>query len=313
MAMDHITNTYTSGEQILLFPDHYVCKSIKLAKTDRLATTTTEGRKVVLAGTIYPTNDDAAEGIIFSDQDVTDGDRNCACLIHGFVKTAKLPVSPTNAAQQAMKDIYFSELTVEYPTDDVGQNTKVGIYTVLAADATGEKAAMIITPGTANKAITVTADNVGVAGNLFSVVIVTDEIGAGQESRSLAAVLADSVVTVTLGTDITGALDASKNTATALTAVIAGITGITATVNGNGTAVYSAPVAEEHLIGGTAIGAAIDTGFTASIAAAIVQVRRSNNIMSDVKVTFSGDVLTINTNSSAYVLTEGDIINYIVY
>jgi hypothetical protein len=52
-------------------------------------------------------NDGTAEGILFSDVDVTYGPAPGALLIHGFVDLTKLPVQPAAAAITAMKQITF--------------------------------------------------------------------------------------------------------------------------------------------------------------------------------------------------------------
>ena len=107
MAITTISQDYTTGKQILAFPDHYVSVAHTFLKDDAAATTTSDGRKVIKAGTIYPTNDASAIGIVFNDMDVTTGDATGALLIHGFVKTAALPEAPEATAKTALKQIEF--------------------------------------------------------------------------------------------------------------------------------------------------------------------------------------------------------------
>ena len=106
MAIEFKTQDYSTGKQILVFPDHYVCVAHTFLKGDAAATTE-DGRKVIKAGTIYPTNDASAIGIVFNDMDVTNGDATGAILVHGFVKTAALPNEPETAAKSALKMIEF--------------------------------------------------------------------------------------------------------------------------------------------------------------------------------------------------------------
>ena len=106
MSVSYKTQDYITGKQILAFPDHYVCMAHTFLKDDAAAITE-DGRKVIKAGTIYPTNDASAKGIVFSDMDVTDGDVTGAILIHGFVKTAALPAEPAEAAKTALKQVSF--------------------------------------------------------------------------------------------------------------------------------------------------------------------------------------------------------------
>ena len=106
MAVEYKSQDYTTGKQILVFPDHYVCVAHTFNKDDAAAATV-DGRKIIKAGTIYPTNDASAKGIVFNDMDVTNGDATGALLIHGFVKTAALPAAPQAAAKTALKQIEF--------------------------------------------------------------------------------------------------------------------------------------------------------------------------------------------------------------
>lgn len=106
MAVEFNHTDYTTAKQILVFPDHYVCVAQTFPKDDPVATDV-NGRKIVLAGTMYPANDATCIGVVFNDQDVTDGDRTGAVLIHGFVKTAALPVAPADAARSALPMVQF--------------------------------------------------------------------------------------------------------------------------------------------------------------------------------------------------------------
>ena len=106
MAIEFKTQDYSTGKQILVFPDHYVCVAHTFEKDDAAAATV-EGRKIIKAGTIYPVNDATAIGIVFNDMDVTDGDATGALLIHGFVKTAALPAAPAAEAKTALKMVEF--------------------------------------------------------------------------------------------------------------------------------------------------------------------------------------------------------------
>lgn len=52
-------------------------------------------RKVVKQGTIFPLNDNTAEGIVFEDVDVTNGDRVAAVIVAGRVYANRLPAQPS--------------------------------------------------------------------------------------------------------------------------------------------------------------------------------------------------------------------------
>jgi hypothetical protein len=97
---------------ILQYPDHYVCFPQLFEKDSALASTV-DGRKIIKAGTVFPSNDENAKGLVFQDVDVTDGDQNAAVLVHGFVNSAKLPEAVSNEAKKAMPAIVF------FPVDAV--------------------------------------------------------------------------------------------------------------------------------------------------------------------------------------------------
>lgn len=97
---------YSTAKGVLVFPDHYVSVAHTF-KTDDATAVTEDGRKVIKAGTIYPSNDAKAIGVVWTDYDVTDGDRTGALILHGFVKTAALPAAPTDEAKAALKMIQF--------------------------------------------------------------------------------------------------------------------------------------------------------------------------------------------------------------
>ena len=96
----------------------------------------------------------------------------------------------------------------------------------------------------ANGAVTVSID--GAAANSHTVqVIVSTAVGL-----SLSAAEVGGAIAVTLGTDGTGALDATKNTATKVAAVLSALDGITATASGTGATALSAAEGPTDLTGG---------------------------------------------------------------
>lgn len=106
MAVEYKTESYTTGKQILVFPDHYVSVAHTFKKDDEAATDV-DGRKIVKAGTVYPANGATAKGIVWADYDVTNGDVTGALIIHGFIKTAALPEAPADAAKTALPQVAF--------------------------------------------------------------------------------------------------------------------------------------------------------------------------------------------------------------
>ena len=62
-----------------------------------------EGRKIIKAGTVFPSNDASAEGVVFEDVDMTnDEKRPISVIIAGRVIEANLPVAVNEAAKTAL-------------------------------------------------------------------------------------------------------------------------------------------------------------------------------------------------------------------
>lgn len=95
MSVKIKTQEYGQGRHILAIPDHYVSIAIKIPQATQAGgiVVSQNGRLVVKAGTVYPANDATAQGLIFQDYDVTDGDVTAALLIHGFVRGDRLPAA----------------------------------------------------------------------------------------------------------------------------------------------------------------------------------------------------------------------------
>jgi len=89
-------------------------------------------------------------------------------------------------------------------------------------------------------------DFVGTTGNSYTITVAE---GDGNDV-DLSAVLSGTDITVTLGTDEVGDLDATKNTATLVAAAIDALENITATASGEGTTALDAAEAEQDFTGG---------------------------------------------------------------
>lgn len=69
-----------------------------------LATTLSDGRKVVKAGTFYPANSSGTvEGIVYEDIDVTSGNMPGSVVLKGTVYLDRLPASPESGVQSALE------------------------------------------------------------------------------------------------------------------------------------------------------------------------------------------------------------------
>lgn len=118
MTMKYKTIAYDSAKHILAMPDHYVSIARKALKTDNMAVK--EGdRFIIKAGTIYPSNDSTAIGVVLQDYDVTESDASMAIVLHGFIRADRLPTPPSDAALKNLRMIYFlkNDMTVLQPAD----------------------------------------------------------------------------------------------------------------------------------------------------------------------------------------------------
>lgn len=87
------------------FLDSEVGLVLKTAQADGSAegVKTENGRKYLPAGTIFPKNDKTAKGIVFTQADVTDGERAISLMVAGRVLKDRIADgSPQNAAISAL-------------------------------------------------------------------------------------------------------------------------------------------------------------------------------------------------------------------
>ena len=82
--------------------------------------------KIVPAGTIIPSNDGKATGILFEAVDVTHGDHEGSAIIAGRLYKDLLPTAPASAAETALKDIrFFSSNAVTRNAEEAYQAPQV--------------------------------------------------------------------------------------------------------------------------------------------------------------------------------------------
>lgn len=101
------TTSYTSGVNILSSEVGLVLKTFEGTKT---MATTVDDKKIIKAGTVVPTNDSSAKGIVFEDVDITDYDKKpISVIVAGRVIKENLPVAVNSDAETALKanGIYF--------------------------------------------------------------------------------------------------------------------------------------------------------------------------------------------------------------
>lgn len=90
--------SYTAG----YFLAHEECERKTREMTQDMATTAANGAKYVPMGTIYPSNDGEAEGIVYEDVDVSTGNMAGSVVVRGSVIESRLPAQIAGAAKTAL-------------------------------------------------------------------------------------------------------------------------------------------------------------------------------------------------------------------
>ena len=98
--MRYNRTTVSSATNILL-NDHYVAIPYDCSELTDLAT-----NGVIAAGTIIPSNDGDAVGVLLTDVTLADNP-NGAVVVHGFIDADKIPEAPTDNASLAMDMVKF--------------------------------------------------------------------------------------------------------------------------------------------------------------------------------------------------------------
>lgn len=124
--MDLYTTEYETSKGILQHPNAYEATPIMIKPTDTCVTAV-DGRKVVKAGTIVPSNDAKARGVALQDYDVTDGERPVAAVYMGTVNVSKLPTAPDETAKTALPRItwYTKTTAVAARSADPASDQKI--------------------------------------------------------------------------------------------------------------------------------------------------------------------------------------------
>ena len=105
MANTPIKTDYVLGQKILLHPvfeahPHTFLKGDAAAKT-------VDNKSIVKAGTIYPTNDASATGVVLYDVDITNGDAQGALIYKGVINTKRIEEQPASGAKTALPQVRF--------------------------------------------------------------------------------------------------------------------------------------------------------------------------------------------------------------
>lgn len=154
--MQPVNTTFSKGSsKILMFADTWHAKGVTVPQATASVpgqTALVNGRRILKAGTIYPSNDASAQGVVLQDYDLTDNEQNIAIVIAGDIKSGALPEAPNANAISALPRITFHDAFVGYPVTFSVTGTNGTIAAAVGEDAisTGDK----VYPG---KTVTLTA------------------------------------------------------------------------------------------------------------------------------------------------------------
>lgn len=89
------------------FLAHEECTRVTKEIPQSMATTTDDGSKYVPMGTVYPSNDANAEGIVYEDVDVTVGNMPGSVVTAGTIYESRLPAKLTSTAKTKLDNLGF--------------------------------------------------------------------------------------------------------------------------------------------------------------------------------------------------------------
>lgn len=105
----YVGKQVTADEVNFLASSKFTSFSTMVDDTNAAVTTDDLGHKVIPAGTILPTNDAKAKGILLDEVNVTNGAQLAPLMVEGWVLGQRLPVAPTAEAITAMTTIHFKD------------------------------------------------------------------------------------------------------------------------------------------------------------------------------------------------------------
>ena len=117
--MQPVNTIFSKGSsKILMFADTWHAKGVTVPQATASVpgqTVLVNGRRILKAGTIYPSNNASAQGVVLQDYDLTDNEQNIAIIIAGDIKSGALPEAPNANAVSALPRITFHDAFVGYP------------------------------------------------------------------------------------------------------------------------------------------------------------------------------------------------------
>lgn len=104
-----VGKTVTANEHNFLASSKFTSFTTMVDDTNAAVTTDALGHKIIPAGTILPTNDANAKGILLDEIDVNEGPQVAPLVVEGWFLGQNLPVAPTAEAITAMTTIHFKD------------------------------------------------------------------------------------------------------------------------------------------------------------------------------------------------------------
>lgn len=101
-----LIQTFTDSDKKVWLASERALRLVTATATQALATAE-NGELYVKAGTIFPADSSAAEGIIFEDVKVTSGDMPCSLMTAGHVYENRLSITSDAKTALAAKGIIF--------------------------------------------------------------------------------------------------------------------------------------------------------------------------------------------------------------
>ena len=129
-------------------------ETMTIAANHAQVVTRDNGRKVVPAGAVIPSNDGNAKGILFEDIDVTEGAKPGSVVIGGTVYEDKLPAAIESAAESAMTGITVITTSPAITRPDYFDKAFVGLTVTSTEGASSGKTVISVsgvTLGTGEK------------------------------------------------------------------------------------------------------------------------------------------------------------------
>ena len=120
------------------------CKRVTIEAAQAKGTTV-GSTKVIPAGTVYPSNDGNAKGIIYEDVDVTNGDAPASLVTEGTVYEDRLPAAIESAAEAVLTGIKVitTSPAVTRPAWIAGDLITLSVSSAASATAAGKTAVTV--------------------------------------------------------------------------------------------------------------------------------------------------------------------------